>query len=950
MKKTLKVLSVILVVMQLMTFVSFAAEEKSPFTDVKTSRWSYENIMFCYNNGLMNGVGDGKFNPTGKTTRAMITTILYRFAVSNGYTEEVRALYSFSDVDKKSWYGPAVYWAKANDVVNGVGTGTFAPNDPVTREQMAAMIVRMENYCGFLTDDRGDISSYPDVKKVHSYALDALSWANVNGIITGTSSGGTAVLDPRGYATREQVAAILNRFCEMAHKKYESPKLISTYTAPDYSSVPDADVYVSGSGDDGNSGTKDSPFRTINRAEEAVRGMLAGGTSGEIVVAIEGGTYHESLVFGTADSGNENVSVRYVGYNGTVSIGEGIVLPASSYEELSAEEKTHFFAENVSHIKKIDLSGYAASLPSDISVFNGNEALVIARYPNVGERGEDMFMRNVRNPNWYEAMEASIKYDRSAYGYVNEHAITLGTGVIDRAQKYHEVKGIRVKSYFAYDWASNDSYAEYDKATNVLTLDPAGFSGGYEINDVCNGRYYIYNVSEELDKSNEYYYGSTTSSLYIYDPSENGCSIAAGGNAITLNGARYLTLENLTVENVAGSGLVKNGAVDHISILNCTFKNIREHGIDLSAQTDYRRSHKVYKDPANDITIRGCEVFNIGGKGITVFGGERETLTPSNNVIDNNCVHDFAQRYTTYNAGITVDGVGIKVTHNELYNSPHYALFYEDGNDILIEKNYIHNVVKNTGDMGAIYSGRRWSNYGVTIRYNVIADVGFSEENRCGNGVYLDDELAGQEVYGNIFYNVSGSSFLSSGRDNTFRGNVIIHTRDCTGYDLYAYDKISHDCIKVWDGITDEFVEYAKNSTLTGEALFLDFCANPETERGNMENLWGSLREFDFRNGIWAEKFPALAGVSLNADDIDSGNFICNTGNVTIRDNFEIGSREFNISKNVEKFGGTAENNQVLSYNTAVYFKDAANGDYTLLPGNVISDVTDIPFAEIGRY
>ena len=71
---------------------------------------------------------------------------------------------------------------------------------------------------------------------------------------------------------------------------------------------------------------------------------------------------------------------------------------------------------------------------------------------------------------------------------------------------------------------------------------------------------------------------------------------------------------------------------------------------------------------------------------------------------------------------------------------------------------------------------------------------------------------------------------------------------------------------------------------------------------------------------------------------------------MTIRDNFEIGSREFNISKNVEKFGGTAENNQVLSYNTAVYFKDAANGDYTLLPGNVISDVVDVPFAEIGRY
>lgn len=182
------------------------------FTDrVSDKNWAHKGIDFCVRHGLMNGTGNGLFSPNKTLTRAELVNILWRQAGS----PVVDTTTPFTDLSK-DWYKPAVNWAVANGVINGVTETTFAPNTEVTREMFATILYRYcSEYLHIDVSAREDLSSYPDVNKVHSYAKDALSWAVAAGLITGTSSNGTVFLSPTTTATRAQTASILMRFVTM---------------------------------------------------------------------------------------------------------------------------------------------------------------------------------------------------------------------------------------------------------------------------------------------------------------------------------------------------------------------------------------------------------------------------------------------------------------------------------------------------------------------------------------------------------------------------------------------------------------------------------------------------------------------------------------------------------------------------------------------------------------
>ena len=185
------------------TFVT----KELPFTDVKTQDWFYESVAYVYENGLMNGTSDTAFTPNGTTTRGMIVTILYRLAGS----PEAAAWSPFHDVAPGKYYAEPIAWAAWNGIVNGKTATSFGPNDPITREQMAAILYRYAGFREMDVSQRGDLTQFGDQEKVSSYAREALAWANGAGLITGKGGG---VLDPKGPATRAQVAAIFQRFCE----------------------------------------------------------------------------------------------------------------------------------------------------------------------------------------------------------------------------------------------------------------------------------------------------------------------------------------------------------------------------------------------------------------------------------------------------------------------------------------------------------------------------------------------------------------------------------------------------------------------------------------------------------------------------------------------------------------------------------------------------------------
>ena len=179
-----------------------------PFLDVTKSDWFYEDVAYVYENGLMNGVGEGLFGPEATTTRAMVVTILYRLEGEPTVTGDT----PFTDLVAGQYYLDAVAWASTNDIVNGVTSTTFAPNDPITREQMAAILYRYAQYKGMDTTDRGNLGSFADGNTVSPYAVEAMAWANAEGLVNGVENNR---LNPTGQAFRSQVAAILHRFCTM---------------------------------------------------------------------------------------------------------------------------------------------------------------------------------------------------------------------------------------------------------------------------------------------------------------------------------------------------------------------------------------------------------------------------------------------------------------------------------------------------------------------------------------------------------------------------------------------------------------------------------------------------------------------------------------------------------------------------------------------------------------
>lgn len=185
-----------------------AVSNAFPFTDVRSGAWYYESVSYVYFNRLMNGVGGNAFRPEGTTTRAMVVTVLWRMAGSP-LPEDTCA---FTDLTQ-SWYRSAVVWAWNEGVAKGVTDTEFRPDEPVTREQMAAFIARYAAYVdGLDTGSGGDLSGFPDNSAVSAYARPAMAWASAAGLIQGSASGGTVVLAPRGSATRAQVAAILMRY------------------------------------------------------------------------------------------------------------------------------------------------------------------------------------------------------------------------------------------------------------------------------------------------------------------------------------------------------------------------------------------------------------------------------------------------------------------------------------------------------------------------------------------------------------------------------------------------------------------------------------------------------------------------------------------------------------------------------------------------------------------
>lgn len=187
---------------------------KNPFADVNAGDWFYRDVLFSYEKGLMSGMDAAAFAPYANTTRAQIAVIFYRMEGSPAVEGEN----SFADVVRGSgtaWFYDAVTWAQQNGIMGGYGNSSFAPNDPITREQLAAIFYRYAQYKGYDTTQGGmAIREFGDYESISDYAMSAMAWAVNIGLVKGDSN----LLYPKGTATRAELAAMLHRFVENGMK------------------------------------------------------------------------------------------------------------------------------------------------------------------------------------------------------------------------------------------------------------------------------------------------------------------------------------------------------------------------------------------------------------------------------------------------------------------------------------------------------------------------------------------------------------------------------------------------------------------------------------------------------------------------------------------------------------------------------------------------------------
>ncbi len=192
-------------------YLDLYAHWELPFTDVSPNAWYYNYVQETYARNLFAGLSDTEFGPEGVMTRAMLVSVLYRL---DGRASVKNKTTPFTDVEEGSWYARSVAWAYETGVVSGMSPTTFGPEEPVSREQLAAILYRYAKYKGYDVTGAADLSRFADADETHTFGIQPLRWAVDAKIVSGSKADGKRYLNPRGSATRAQVATMVIGFLE----------------------------------------------------------------------------------------------------------------------------------------------------------------------------------------------------------------------------------------------------------------------------------------------------------------------------------------------------------------------------------------------------------------------------------------------------------------------------------------------------------------------------------------------------------------------------------------------------------------------------------------------------------------------------------------------------------------------------------------------------------------
>ncbi len=587
-----------------------------------------------------------------------------------------------------------------------------------------------------------------------------------------------------------------------------------------------ADFYIAPDGSDDNPGTLQAPFATPHRAVEAVEALKAGDglPDGGVTIWLNGGSYElpRPLAIGEAACGEEDSPVVIRSTEGTDAIlSGGTTVPGDAFSPVEDDAiLQRLVPEARGNVLQVDLAargieylpqlpdsfrGFTGEHPIVLEVFSGGERMQIARWPNEG----------------FENFEEIVDFGSGLRDREGPERPGVFAYTGDRPERWDVDEGVWMQGYWARGYLCTMVRAgKIDTEQKHITLAvPLRFG----LDTWGAGRWFAFNLLEELDRPGEWYLDRDSGVLYFWPP-EDGADVTVSmleDPVVRMDDASYVTLQDLTVECGRGDGVhIRRGQGNRV--VGCTVRNVGREAVDIAGGTDHG--------------VIGCDIYATGYGGIAMRGGDRQTLTPAGHFAENNHIHHTSVLRRTHAGPLSLRGVGCRASHNLIHHEPHTAVWWR-GNDHVMEFNEIYYVCTETTECGVFYTGRNWTYRGNVIRNNYIHHVNDTREG-CASSikvVHLDDAVSGTTFTGNLCRLTGGGVAICGGPDNVVTNNIFANCK--VGVNLSARG------IRWWTYSRDEDGNVIAIDTRTGKPSRI---------------LLKTLDEVPYQEPPWT-KYPHLA-------------------------------------------------------------------------------------------
>ena len=502
--------------------------------------------------------------------------------------------------------------------------------------------------------------------------------------------------------------------------------------------------YIDTNGNNNNDGSFTAPLKDLYGLKDKLISDIKNNSisTPNIEIVINEGDYFmdHSFKLTNKDLLYKSFNISFVGI-GKVNITGGVTLDNSKFSKISKNDKEYYVYDLSSSDLNFDYS--SDSYFKAPALYSDNSPMNIARYPNdnfatIGD------ISGTKNDN------PSFKIDTNDF-------------ILDSTDEHVYLSG-----YLFVPWECNN--INIPIKNNVATINKK-----LNMDLLSTAPYYIYNSIKLLDTNNEYYIDYDNKLLYLSNISDISKTYTLSLTKEPLIDIYYL--KNISIENINF-----NYCRDYtLRFTSCSSIELKNNSIFNCSSTaiDY--------DGVTNSSIKNCTIYNTGRSAFFIRGGDRLTLTSSNNVISGNNISNTSILQRTSTPSINIEGVGATISDNEIYDIPSLAIEFK-GNNHLFENNNIYNVCYEASDAGAIYTGNDWTYRGNVIKGNNIHDMINSISNVQIVGIYLDNCTSGTDVFNNKLTNINTGILCGGGRDNTIYNNTIDSCTRSLVFDDRAYE------------------------------------------------------------------------------------------------------------------------------------------------------------------